>query len=270
MQRFSKRFMATAVVALIAALLVPSMAMAVSGSLKLSGSTTLQPVIQKCASAFHSKYPSAKVTVAGGGSGVGVSDVIAGRVNIGMSSRALKSTETAKGAKATAVGRDALTIIVNPKNAVKNLTPNQVYKIYRGQITNWKQVGGKNAPIVACGRTAPSGTLEYFVEAFLAGGRQSSRVKTYASNGLVRSAVANNANAIGYVGMAYVSSSVRGESINGVPATRANADNGRYKYVRKLFLVTKGTPKGLSKTFIDYVLSTAGQKIMATEYLTLE
>lgn len=259
-----------AAVSVALALTLPAQAMALSGSLKLSGSTTVQPIATKLAAAFHSKNPSVRIAVAGGGSGVGIKDVLAGRVNIGMSSRALTTTEKSKGARGYVVARDALTVIVNPQNGVKNLSAYQVKMIFTGRYTNWRQVGGKNVPIVAAGRAAGSGTLDYFKDAFLSGASQSSRVKTYSSNGLVRSAVANNVNAIGYVGMAYDNASVKGLAIGGVYPTVSNARSGAYRYVRNLYFVTKGAPSALASAFITYVRGTAGQNIVATEYLRIK
>lgn len=259
-----------AAVSVALALALPAQAMALSGSLKMSGSTTVQPIATKLASAFHSKNPSVKIAVAGGGSGIGVKDVLAGRVNIGMSSRDLTSAEKSKGARGHVIARDALTVIVSPKNGVKNLSAYQVKMIFTGKYTNWKQVGGKNVPIVAVGRAAGAGTLDYFKEAFLGGANQSSRVKTYASNGMVRSQVANNANAIGYVGMAFDNASVKGLAIGGVLPTITNARSGKYRYVRNLYFVTKGAPSSLASAFIGYCRGTSGQNIVATEYLKIK
>jgi phosphate transport system substrate-binding protein len=255
--------------ALVLAIGVASPAAALSGSMKISGSTAVQPAAQAVATSFMKKYPSVRITVVGGGSGVGISDVLAGRVAVGMSSRDLKSTEIQKGAYPTAIARDALTIIVNPANPVKNLTAAQITAIYTGRVTNWKQVGGPNAAIVAVGRSATSGTGEFFKSKFLVGVTQSSRVKTYESNGLVRQAVAGNKYAIGYVSMAYVNATVKPVSIGGVYPSRANALSGKYKYVRKLYLVTKGRPAGLAKSYIDYCLSTTGQSIITRYYLPI-
>lgn len=244
-------------------------AFALSGSMKISGSTTVQPAAQAVATSFMKKYPAVRITVVGGGSSVGINDVLAGRVAVGMSSRDLKSTELQKGAYPTAIARDALTIIVNPANPVKNLTAAQITGIYTGKITNWKQVGGPDAAIVPVGRSATSGTGEFFKSKFLVGVTQSSRVKTYESNGLVRQAVAGNKYAIGYVSMAFVNSTVKPISIGGVYPSRTNALNGTYKYVRKLYLVTKGRPTGLAKAYIDYCLSSTGQSIISRYYLPI-
>jgi phosphate transport system substrate-binding protein len=235
-------------------------------SLKISGSTTVQPLGQSWARAYKKLNPSWTITVAGGGSSVGFKDAAAGRVDIGMSSREPKPTDP-QGLTYTVVARDSLSVVVHPGNTVRKLTEAQIRDIYHGKITNWKQVGGRNANIVLAGRTGASGTYEYFKEAFLGGKRQSSRTKGYASNGMVRSAVARNKNAIGYIGMAFVNRSVKSVSIDGVSATRANAMSGKYKYVRPLYFITKGAPTGDAKKFIDWGLSKAGQKIAALEFL---
>jgi phosphate transport system substrate-binding protein len=265
----SKRALLTLVSAALAAtMLMPSTASAaLVGNLKLSGSTTVLPVAQLLANKFHASNPSVKITVAGGGSGVGMADIAAGRVNIGMSSSNLTSAQLAKGLVPYAIARDALTIVVNPGNPVKKLTSAQVKAIYTGKITNWKQVGGPNAKILPAGRDGASGTFDYFSKSILLGARQGSQVKTYNSNGLVRNFVKANKYGIGYVGMAYVNSTVKALVLDNTAPTRANAMAGKYRYVRKLWFVTKGKAKGLALTFINYTLSAAGQKIVTTEYL---
>jgi phosphate transport system substrate-binding protein len=263
----SRRIFAALVAAtMFASMVAPAAAQAFT--LKLSGSTTVQPVATKLAAKYKSLTGNT-VTVTGGGSSVGVNDVLAGRVDIGMSSRDLKSSEVNKGAVTTAFARDALCVVVNPKNGVSGLTGEQIKSIYTGKITNWKQVGGANARIVLSGRTAASGTYEYFKESFLGGSRQSRTTRQYASNGMVRSAVANNKYAIGYVGMAFVNKSVKAVKVDGVAPTRTNALNGTYRHVRYLYWVTKGAPDGDAKTFINWTKSAAAQKIVATEYLKL-
>ena len=267
----SKRTLLAAVsIALVASLALPANAMALVGNLKLSGSTTVQPTAQDLANAFHRSNPSVNITVAGGGSGIGIKDVEAGRVNIGMSSSVVGAADLAKGCVPYKIARDALTIIVNPGNPVKKLTSAQVKAIYTGKITNWKQVGGPNAAILAAGRDGASGTFSYFSSSILGGARQSSKVKTYNANGLVRNFVKANKYGIGYVGMAYVNSSVKALILDGTLPTRANAMAGKYRYVRWLFFVTKSTAKGLSLIFINYTLSKAGQAVVSKDYLPVK
>lgn len=247
-------------------LIVPAVAGAVT-TLKISGSTTVYPIAQVLASQYKART-GVVVTVAGGGSSVGINDVLAGRVDIGMSSRDLKQSEIDNGAVGTVFAKDAVAIIVNPGNPVSNLTEAQVRAIYRGQITNWRQVGGPNARIILCGRTAASGTYEFFKEKFLLGARQSSLTRAYSSNGMVRSAVAQNRYAIGYVSLAYINRTVKGVKIGGVAPTRYNASTGRYRYVRPLYWVTKGAPAGAAKKFIDWTRSSTGQSYVVREFLS--
>ena len=261
LNRFGSLLMASA---LVASLVAPQAAMATT-NIKLDGSTTVQPLAQQWAAAYHKKHSSVNVIVAGGGSSVGFSDVTNGHVDIGMTSREPKDTET--GFTKYRIARDAVCVAVNPKNSVKKLTPAQIKGIFTGTITNWKSVGGPNATIVLCGRTGASGTYSYFKEVFLNGGKQSSRTKQYASNGMVRSGVARTKYAIGYMSVAYLNPTVRGISINNVAPTKANAASGKYPYVRPLYFLTKGTVPTAVKAFINWCTSSAGQIIAMKEYL---
>jgi phosphate transport system substrate-binding protein len=238
-----------------------SAAAKLSGTLKLSGSTTVQPVAEAIAADFMKKNKGVKITIAGGGSGVGINDAIAGTVNIGNSSRELKPEEIAKGLVATPICRDALVIIVNPKNKIKALKATQVADIFTGKITNWSEVGGANAPIIINSRTSPSGTLDYFAEEFL--GKDATKIaktaKAHASAALVSKSVASNVNGIGFCGLDTLKG-VKGLVIDG--SDPKNATKNKYKYIRFLNMCTKGKPAGLAKTFIDYCRSAAGQKIV--------
>lgn len=256
----------TLTAALVALTMVAPVAAQAATAIKISGSTTVQPIATKLAAVYKS-LNKGTVIVTGGGSSVGINDVLAGRVDVGMSSRDLKDSEKAKGAVETPFARDALVVIVHPSNKVTNLTLDQIKGIYTGRITNWKQVGGVDRRIVVTGRTAASGTYEFFKESFLGGARQFRGTRQYASNGMVRSAVAQNKGAIGYVGMPFVNRSVKALKVGGVAPTRTNALNGTYKHVRYLYWVTKGAPAGAAKEFIDWTLTPAGQRVVETEYL---
>jgi phosphate transport system substrate-binding protein len=268
----SKLFRTTGVLTLMAlllALVVPSLALAET-SLKLSGSTTVQPLAQEWANAYRKAHSGVSIVVAGGGSSVGFKDAAAGRVDLGMSSREYNTGSDPAGLKMIPVARDAVAVVVNPANKVRSLTQAQVKAIFTGQITNWKQVGGPNKAIVLVGRTGSSGTYAFFKESFLDNKRQSSRTKSYVSNGMVRSAVARSPYAIGYVSIAFINRSVRGVSIDGVAPTKANAVAGKYKHARSLFLISKGEPTGLAAQFVTYVLSSAGQAVAAREYIAVK
>lgn len=245
---------------------------AFAGTLKVTGSTTVQPLAIQWAAAFHKGHSSIRVNVYGGGSGTGIKDAGSGTADIGMSSRELTQAEKDSGLVPFEVARDAIAIIVNSSNKYKISSRATIEKIFRGQITNWRQLGSAlpNKAIVLVGRTGASGTYAFFKEKFLQNKyKQSSRTKTYSSNGLVRSAVARNKYAIGYVSMAFINSTVKGLKLNGYMPTKANALSGKYPYVRGLYFVTKGTRSGEAKTFMDWCLTSAAQAIAAKEYLPL-
>ena len=274
LKKYGRALGIVAVFALVLALVAPSVASA-AVSLKLDGSTTVLPLAQAWAAKYKALYKGSSITVAGGGSGTGIKDVAAGKVNIGMSSREYLSTDPS-GLRFTAVARDSVVMIVNPRNTVKKLTAAQINGIYRGKYTNWRQVGGPNATIIICGRTGASGTYQYFRETFLGNLPQTSRTHAYASNGLVRASVARNKYGVGYVSAAYVNSTVRALSIRPtgktayVAPTKTNMLRKVYPYVRYLYFVTKGAPAGNAKTFTTWCRGKVGQAIAAKEFLPLK
>jgi len=247
--------------------------------LKISGSTTLQPLASTWAKAYKDSHSGSSITVSGGGSGKGVTDAENGIVDIGMSSAVKKSSDPSD-LVFTAVARDALIIVVNPaisKNTVLyKMTPAMVRRIFLGQVTNWHQIDSRlpSHSIDLKGRTGASGTYSYFKSQFLKSGeKQSSRTATYSSNGLVRSHVASDKYAIGYLAMSYQTSKVRALNLlmnsgpqagHYVVPTKTNALNGNYIYVRDLFFITKGAlsedHNKDAKTFITWCLSSTGQK----------
>ncbi len=240
-----------------------------SGALKLSGSTTVQPLAEKLAQAFMNNNPGVAITITGGGSGVGIQDAAEGKVNIGNVSRDLKDTDPA-GLVSTTIAKDAVVVVVHPNNPVNALTKEQVKQIFTGQIINWKDVGGNDAPIIVNSRTAPSGTFDFFSETFMNMEQVVDTAKQHASNGLVRQAVATGENAIGFISMGYVDSSVKAPAMDGVAATIENAISGTYQYVRPLNMVTVGQPTGLAQEFINFILSPAGQAIASEEYIAIK
>lgn len=239
------------------------------GTLKISGSTSVQPIAEELAQAFEKKHQKVKITVTGGGSGVGIKDAAEGKVNIGNSSRALKDSDP-KGIVGTAICKDVLLVVVHPKNQVGGLTREQVKAIYTGKITNWKDLGGKNAPIIVNARTAPSGTFDFFNDEFLQKDAMVTTAKQHVSNGLVRQAVAANENAIGYISLGYMDNSIKALKLDGVVPTMDNAKNGTYKYVRPFLMITNGEPTGLAKDFLEFVMSKEGQAIVSKEYISVK
>jgi len=243
---------------------------ALSGSIQVAGSTSVQPLSEELASAFSAKNPDVQVDVAGGGSSAGIKAAQEGTADIGASSRELKPEET--GLEATVIAKDGIAIIVNPANQVSELTLDQAKKIYTGQIKNWKEVNGKDAPIALVTREEGSGTRGAFEELVLGKDVKidNSKAIVQGSTGAVRTAVENDPNAIGYISMGSLNQKVKAVKIEGVDPTEPNVLNGSYKISRPFLYLTKGKPEALAKAFIDFVLSPEGQKVVGEEFVPVK
>lgn len=230
-----------------------------TGTLKVNGSTTVQPIAQTAADKLVKANPGLSITVAGGGSGTGIKDADAGTVNIGMSSRALTADEL-KTLKPYAVANDGIAIIVHPDNLVKNLTAEQARKIFLGEIKNWNEVGGANAAIIVCTRETGSGTRATLEEMLLEKKSVVERATPFTSSALIKQAVAKDKNAIGYDSIGFVDQTVKAVSIDGKTAEAKTVLEGNYLMGRQLYLCTKGEAKGLAAIFIDYLRTAENQK----------
>ena len=235
--------------------------------LQLAGSTSVQPHAEALAKAFQANNSGVQVYVQGGGSSAGVTAVGTGTAAIGMSSANLSQSQLSQypNLKPVPIAVDGIAVIVNPQNTVNNLTLNQTRDIFTGNITNWNQVGGSNAKINVVNREEGSGTRDGIQKIVLKGGNFGSGGITQSSTGAVRSYVAGDPNAIGYISFAEVDSSVKALSIDGVAPTYATIANGTYPIQRDLLFVTNGDPSGNAKAFIDFTLSPAGQAILKAD-----
>jgi phosphate transport system substrate-binding protein len=241
-----------------------------SGNLVEDGSTSVQPLAQQLATMFMAKYPLVHVTINGGGSGVGIADAEAGKVDIGADSAALQPTDPGD-LVGTTICKDAIVIVVNPSNPIAKLTAQQVDQLFSGQISNWGQLGGfSGQPVMVYTREAGSGTLTFFMQQFMGKDNLVATAKQLNSNGLIKQAVASNSNAIGFLSFGYLDSTVKALPINGVVPTLDSAKSGKYPYIRPFLLLTKGDPQGLAKDFIQYCLSPEVQPTIAQNYLTLQ
>ncbi len=245
-----------------------------SQSISVKGSDTILPLAQAEAEAFMNEGANAgkSISVTGGGSGVGIAALIDKQVDIATASREININETENAKKngvnpvEHTIAYDGITAIVNPKNPVSNLTFAQLSDIYTGKISNWKDVGGEDRPISVISRDSSSGTYAYFKEAVLNNSEYRPDALTQAATGAIVSEVSQNPNAIGYIGFAYLDSSVKALSLdkgNGsVPPSIDNIKTGKYPLSRALYMYTNGEATGLKKEFIDYTLSDKGQSIV--------
>ena len=235
-------------------------------TLSLAGSTTVEPIATRAAEVYMEKHPDIKVTIQGGGSGTGIKMVGEGTADIGNASRDIKPEEKDRypGLVGTVIAYDGIAIVVHPSNPVTTLTMEQLQEIYAGKIRNWKELGGEDMEIVVITRAEGSGTRDTFIELVMNKGKveETSSVLQKPSNGAVKATVAGNENAIGYIGLGYIDSSVKAIKIDGVTPSSATVKGGTYPISRSLYMYTKGSPSGLAKGFIDFILSSEGQDIV--------
>jgi len=240
-------------------------------TLKIAGSTTVLPIVQKAAEEYMKKHPDVDIQVSGGGSSVGIHQVGEGIADIGMASRELKDEEKSRypNLKPMVIAKDGIAIIVHPDNPITSLTLEQIRGIYNGTYTNWKEVGGPDKEIVVINRDSASGTREFFWKHVMQKDDFVATALEKNSNGAVKQTVSQTPNAIGYVGLGYVDNSVKAVKIKKdgmeIEPTVENVLNGEYPISRSLYMIANGEPEGIAKDFIDFVLSEEGQKIVEEE-----
>ncbi|WP_058913380.1 phosphate ABC transporter substrate-binding protein [Entomohabitans teleogrylli] len=234
-----------------------------SGTINIAGGTAHIPVMVGAAKNIMNANPGVNITVTGGGSGVGVQKVGEGLVDIGNTGRALKQSEIDKyGLVTFPFAIDGVAVVVNQTNSVKALSRAQLSDIFAGNITNWQQVGGPDAAISLYVREDGSGTREVFEEKALTPGTTLAGANVVNSNGAMKTAITQDKNAIGYVGIGHLDQALNGVSIDGMTPSQQSAADGSYKITRLLYMNTKGQPVGLTKTFIDYIYSPDGTTII--------
>jgi phosphate transport system substrate-binding protein len=240
-----------------------------AGDIRIDGSTTVLPIAQKVAEAYMKEHPGVSISVSGGGSGNGIKGIIDGITDIGDSSRFIKDDEVkqavAKGSYPVpfAVAYDCIVPVVHPSNPVKNLTLEQLKGIYKGDIGNWKEVGGPDLKIVVISRDTSSGTYEVWEEKVMKKERVAPAALLQASNGAVAQAISNNKFAIGYLGIGYINQSVKALSVNDIAGTEETTLNGTYPVSRPLFMFTRGWPAGDTLNLLNFVMHPQkGQKLV--------
>lgn len=233
--------------------------------LSVTGSTTVQPLMSLFKENYENVTVGVSISITGGGSGQGISSAAQGTVDIGMASRALKSSEKTQypDLVETKIANDGVAVIVGSNAGVTALTMEQIRGVYNGTYTNWNQVGGNDATIVIYNREASSGTRDCFESVVMSGSHFVLTANEVASNGAMKTSVANNQNAIGYVGLGYLDETTNEVTVNGVDPTVQNVKDGAYPISRGLFLLTDGAPAGWAGVFINWILSPAGQELVA-------
>ncbi len=235
-----------------------------SGTVSTDGSTSMEKVINSLGESFMDMNKDVKFTYNPTGSGSGIQAVSEGRCDIGLSSRALKDDEKASGLVETVVALDGIAIVVNPENPVSDLDIDTIAKIYTGEITNWKDVGGNDAEIVLIGREAGSGTRDGF-ESITDTKDACQYRQELTSTGDVINTVSQNPDAIGYASLSAVGDSVKALTVGGVEATEATVKDGSYVVQRPFVLVTKEDTKlsPAAQASFDYALSADAASIIA-------
>ena len=244
-----------------------------SGQIQIAGSTTVQPLSEKLALAFMDYNPGLVIEVQGGGSSVGVTAAGEGTVDIGQVSREVRTSEfeTFPELMVHTIAYDGIAIVTHPALELPSLTLDEAKRIFGGEITNYAEVGGPDAEIIVVSREEGSGTRAAFDELVLESSEPTFEMTETAilqqSNGQVRTTVATTPFAIGYLSFGFLDESVNLVEINGYLPTVDNVLSGNYPVFRPLNLTTLGEPDGLAKAFLDFILSSFGQEIVAEDYI---
>lgn len=251
-----------------------------SGSIQIKGSDTMVNLGQSWAEEFMAENPDVSIAVTGGGSGTGIAAIISGTCDLAQSSRDIKPEERAKAEKSgapiveTMVAYDGIAVITHPSNAVAHLNMAQLADIFTGRVTNWKELGGKDLPILVLSRERNSGTHVFFLEHVLRKGDAkgpeefaTTALMMPSSQAIIQEVQANEA-AISYVGLGYVDPQIKvipvskDETAAPVVPDLATVQDSSYPISRPLLFLTKGEPQGTLKAFIDFVLGAKGQEIV--------
>jgi phosphate transport system substrate-binding protein len=232
------------------------------GVLKLAGGTAHIPVMKEAAKLIMKNNNSIRITIAGGGSGVGIKQVGEGLIDIGNAGRKATEKEIAQyDLHMVKWAIDGVGVVVNPKNSVTSLSTVQLGKIFSGKITNWKELGGEDKNINIYDRDTASGTRSVFWKKALKKGDVSAKANVVVSNGAMKTAIAGDPYSIGYVSVGHIDATVAPVALDGVAPNLANVKSGAYGVARGLYSMTRGEPVGLARLFLDFLLSPSGQKI---------
>ena len=245
-------------------------------TIAVGGSTSVTPLMELLQAEYEKNNRNIKITISGTGSGDGIKGAGSGTYEIGMSSRELTPAEIGGGLESRIIAIDGIAVIVNSKSPISGLTMEQIKNIYTGSVTRWEQLGaaanGKTGGIAVVSREPGSGTRGAFQELLgFADGDMIKNAIIFDGTGAIKSAVAGNVDAIGYISLGSVDNTIKALNVGGVAATNDNVKSGAYKIARPFVLVTKkGAPLNPAvKTFIDWIMSSAGQNIVKKSWISI-
>ena len=256
---------------ILAVLLFGTQGFAAGKQITIKGSTTVLPIAQAAAEVFMEKNPAARISVQGGGSGVGITSLIEKTCDIADSSRKIKDEEIAKAktggviANEIPIAMDGIAMIVHPSNKLSALTRRQIQDFYTGKVSDWSELGVGKGKIVVLSRDTSSGTYESFENLAINKEKVRPDALINASNQAIASTVANTPGAIGYIGHGYLSKKVKAVTVDGIACTRENILSGKYPLSRALYMYTNAKPTGDVKAFIDFVLGPQGKQLIEEE-----
>ena len=234
-----------------------------SGILKIAGGTAHIPVMKEAAKMINEAHPDIRITIAGGGSGVGIKQAGEGLIDIGNAGR--KATDKEIGTYGLVMHRwaiDGVGVVVNPKNPVTELTTEQLQGIFSGKIVNWKELGGEDRAINLYDRDAASGTRSVFWKKGLKKVEVSPKANVVPSNGAMKTAISGDPYSIGFVSVGHIDDSATPVTLDGVAPTLDNVRNGSFTVSRGIYSITKGDAEGLAKLFIEFLFSPTGQELV--------
>lgn len=231
-----------------------------SGTIQIAGSTSVQPLSEELAKAFMDRNSKVKINVAGGGSGAGIKAATEGTADIGASSRELKPEE--KVVKEFVIAMDGIAVVVHKENKAADLKKDDIMNIFSGKVTDWSEVGGESGKIQVITREEGSGTRGAFEEIVMGKEKVLGTANVQNSTGAVRTAVAKDKNAIGYISLGSLNEDVKAVKVDGGEASEANVKSGSYKIARPFLYMTKEEPAGAVKAYLDFIMSAEGQQIV--------
>jgi phosphate transport system substrate-binding protein len=234
------------------------------GTLNIAGGTAHIPVMKEAAKRIMTRHAGIVITIAGGGSGLGIKQAGEGLVDIGNTGRMPTPEEIERyNLQVHQWAMDGVAVVVHPKNPVRALTQAQLKEIYAGKIGNWAALGGTDRSITLYTREEASGTREVFWEKALGKSSIDARALFVQSNGAMKTAVANDPYAIGYVSVGHIDAGVAPVVLNGVAPSRQTVVDGSYAVSRGLYSTTRGEAAGLARLFLEYLFTPEGQHIIS-------